>query len=68
MDNCLFPRRGAHLHAAQPCAPIPLSDVARKGTKHGHGLFLWITRRLCQNYPQFYALNIFTERIGIEMA
>ena len=55
MDNCIFASAGAHLARCQPCAPRPVPVVARAGTKTTHRPFLWISPRLCQNYPQFYA-------------
>ena len=55
MDNCIFASAGAHLARCQPCAPRPAPVVARAGTKTAHRPFLWISPRLCQNYPQFYA-------------
>ena len=55
MDNCIFASAGAHLARCQPCAPRPAPVVSRAGTKAVPPRFLWISTRLCQNYPQFYA-------------
>ena len=55
MDNRLFPSPGAHLAPLQPCGPDAVPAVAATGTKGRWRRFLWITGRLCRNYPQFYA-------------
>ena len=58
MDNCIFASAGAHLARCQPCAPRPAPVVSRAGTKAMPRSFLWISTRLCQNYPQFYAPSV----------
>ena len=52
MDKCVFLNAGAHLGAAQLCAPAPAAAVAPAGIKPAHPPPMWITARLCQNCPQ----------------
>ena len=52
MDKCVFLNAGAHLGAAQLCAPAPAAAVAPAGIKPAHPPSMWITARLCQNCPQ----------------
>ena len=66
MDNCIFASAGAHLARCQPCAPRPAPVVSRAGTKAVPRSFLWISTRLCQNYPQFYAPRASAAGNGIE--
>jgi len=66
VDNCIFASAGKHLARCQPCAPSPAPVVARAGTKAAHRTFLWISPRLCQNYPQFYAPGAWAARSSIK--
>ena len=68
MDNWFFCSLGAHLAICQLCAPIPAPAVTATGTKASGRLFLWITRRLCQNYPQFYAPGASQAKISVKTA
>jgi hypothetical protein len=68
VDNWFFCNLGRHLAARQPCAPIPAPAVATTGTKTSRRLFLWITQRLCQNYPQFYAPRASKAEIDVKNA
>lgn len=68
VDNWFFCNLGRHLAAREPCAPIPAPAVATTGTKTSRRLFLWITQRLCQNYPQFYAPRASKAEIDVKNA
>jgi len=68
VDNWFFCSLGAHLAICQLCAPIPAPAVTATGTKASRRLFLWITRRLCQNYPQFYAPGASQAKIAVKTA
>ena len=68
MDNWFFCSLGAHLAICQLCAPIPAPAVTATGTKASRRLFLWITLRLCQNYPQFYAPDVSQAKIAVKNA
>jgi len=68
VDNWFFCSLGAHLAICQLCAPIPAPAVTATGTKASRRLFLWITRRLCQNYPQFYAPGASQAKISVKTA
>lgn len=68
MDNCIFASAGAHLAHCQPCAPSPAPVVSPAGTKAMQRIFLWISPRLCQNYPQFYAPGASMTEKGVKTA
>ena len=68
MDNWFFCSLGAHLAICQLCASIPAPAVAATGTKASGRLLLWITGRLCQNYPQFYAPGTSQAKIAVKTA
>ena len=55
MDNCFFPLADKHLRRGKPCAPPGVCAVTPTGTKPAHRRSLWISRHLCQSYPQSYA-------------
>ena len=58
VDNRVFLNTTKHLRGAQACGPGPVAVVLARGTTSVKDSDLWITDRLCQNYPQFYTRRL----------
>ena len=68
MDKCLLPSPDSHLRHTQPCGPGPAAAVCPTGIKRCIAGFLWITARLCQNYPQCCARAVVDGKIWVKSA